>query len=128
MGGLKHVIERSVQFEAHVNATVKEIVERQVPLANLYTHKPEEAPKKKVLRRSVEEALEAPASPYDSHPAPADRIPWVLALDAPAPEGDGDAALDAWSLFEDRAVIEANMTAEIRSRVHEQLGVLVKPA
>src|SRR4029079_12221765 len=33
--GLRHVIERSVRFDAHVGATINEVVKQKLPLANL---------------------------------------------------------------------------------------------
>ncbi|HEX8408211.1 MAG TPA: M48 family metalloprotease, partial [Thermoanaerobaculia bacterium] len=38
--GLTHVVERGVRFDAHVDMTLKEVVDRQLPLANLYTYTP----------------------------------------------------------------------------------------
>ena len=125
--GLRHVIAQSVRFDAHVNATLGDVLERERPLANLYRHEPEKKPKKKAVRQAIEEVLAAEPSPYDSHPAPRDRIAWVEALGAPGPDGE-DGEVDAWSLFENREELEEQMTAEVRARVHDAHGIVVKPA
>lgn len=56
-----------------------------------------------------------PGSPYDSHPPVARRIDWVARFETPA----AAAALTApaWSLFSERARIEAEMTDVVNKRL-----------
>jgi Zn-dependent protease with chaperone function len=115
--GLRHVIVRSVRFEAHANATIKEALAADAPLANLYASTPTEPPSEDDLDCAAREALEAKPSPYDSHPAPSTRIALVRALDAEPETIAADADEPAWSLFSDRAAIEEQMTGEIRDRI-----------
>ncbi len=120
--GLRHVIARSVQFQAHANATIHEVSEKKVALANLYTFRPEKGLPEAEISKAVESALAAPASPYDSHPAPADRFAWVRAL---AAQGAGHTLQDeqpVWGLFLDREAVERQLTDTVRFNVLQQYG------
>jgi Zn-dependent protease with chaperone function/tetratricopeptide (TPR) repeat protein len=126
--GLRHVVARAVRFEAHADATLNEVIKTKRPLENLYMYKPERPPIATGLEESVKEALEAKASPYDSHPSPEHRIAWVHAMNASgtgASSRDGD---NAWSLFPDREAIERAMTAVIRQNVARVHGVSIAGA
>ncbi len=122
--GLRHVIARSVCFDAHANATLHEVIKADRALANLYTYSPQENPEQKELERAVTDAMQQQPSPYSSHPAPSDRIRWVQALAVECAGADDDA--EAWSLFEDRAEIERWMTACIRRNVQLAHGATIK--
>ena len=121
--GLTHVVRRSIEFDAHVNATLGEVVDKSRPLANLYRYEPEEKPAGAEVEESVTSAMEREPSPYDSHPKPIDRVRWVRELAtsiAPAEDDDHD----VWSLFASREEIEQVMTDEVRAHLAAQ-GVLV---
>jgi hypothetical protein len=76
---------------------------------------------------AIEQAMSRPASPYDSHPRPADRIAWVTKLAAAGPpESTGDVE-DAWTLLSQREVIEKQMTDEVRARLAMR-GIRVQAA
>jgi Zn-dependent protease with chaperone function len=123
--GLKHVVERSVRFDAHVHATLNEVVPKKQPLPNMYAHVPTDPVDPKKVDEAIAEAMTRPASPYDSHPRPADRIEWVNRLSATTEsEKPGDAE-DAWSLLEGREGIEKEMTAKVRANLAEQ-GVALR--
>jgi Zn-dependent protease with chaperone function len=125
---LERTVEREVRFDAQIDAAVKELVESEAPVANLYAYTPKTAPEAGELADRVAEVMHAKASPYDSHPPPHERIALVKRLAAPAPppsEGDDD---EAWALFEKREAIEAQMTAEARSRLGQRGIVLKAPA
>jgi len=121
--GLRHVIERSVRFPDHVDATFKEVVASGTgTLPNLYAYRPRAVTDAKHLDTAVEQALNREPSVFDSHPSPVDRFRWVQALDASkaaSPAGEAD----AWSLFADRAEIEQTMTAIVRHNFHGQSGI-----
>ncbi len=121
-GGLRHVIERSVRFDAHANRAIREVIDGELALANLYRFAPREPVSEEEVRAAVEQALAAAPSPYDSHPCPKDRIAWVAGVTA-APEPD-DAA-PAWDLFEDREALERLMTVEVRAAVAANHGVTI---
>lgn len=124
--GLLHVIERAVRFNAHASATISEVVERKHALANLYTYSPEKPPSDEDMDREVKSALEREASPYDSHPAPRDRIAAVRALGVEPPEESSEELV--WSVFEHRDALEREMTGELRDRIELRFGVEIPAA
>jgi Zn-dependent protease with chaperone function len=127
VSGLRHVIERSVRFDSHVDASLGEVVAAKQPLANLYAFVPQKAADPAAIDAAVEQALARPSSPFDSHPRPADRIAWVTRIAAPSPEETPIDAEDAWALLADRKVIEERMTSEVRARLARQ-GIRIQAA
>jgi Zn-dependent protease with chaperone function len=125
--GLTHVVARSVRFDAHVAATLDEVVPARQPLANVYAFVPKEVVDPKEVEQAVEKAMTRPSSPYDSHPRPVDRIAWVTKIGAAAPPEAADDAEDAWSLLSGREAIEKRMTDEVRSRLAMR-GIRVQAA
>jgi Zn-dependent protease with chaperone function len=125
--GLRHIVERGVHFNEHVGLTLKEVVNRKVPLANLYTYAPKEQPKD--LRSEIEDALNRKSSPYDSHPTPAERFALIRTLPQHGSESDAGDDLPAWSLFSDPPAVQQSMTAQVRENVRNHYGVeIVAPA
>jgi Zn-dependent protease with chaperone function len=115
--GLTHIVDRSVRFDAHMAATLREVVPKQAPLANVYAFVPSTPVSSEEVEGAVAQAMNRAAAPTDSHPSPADRIAWVTKLAVPSrAEGDGDAE-EAWSLLASREAIEERMTAVIRARL-----------
>jgi Zn-dependent protease with chaperone function len=119
--GLRHVITRGVHFDAHVGATLKEVVDGQLPLTNLYTYQP--AKPGDDVDAAIEEALQRQSSAYDSHPSPAERFALVHALPrhGAAPDVGDDAP--AWSLFDDALELQRAMTAQVRDNVKANYGI-----
>lgn len=115
--GLRHVIRRAVEFDAHLQASFADVVERKLALHNLYTHEPTADPEHpKALEEAVEEAWAREPSAFDSHPCPRDREEWVRAMNAGEPN-EADAGDEAWALFSDREAIQTKMTSAVRDRV-----------
>jgi Zn-dependent protease with chaperone function len=111
--GLRHVIERSVRFDAVAGPLVREIAQRR-PIANLYAPPATpEAPDPSV-DRAVREVLNRRPSPYDSHPSPTERTRWARALNAKGAGAAPEDAEEAWSLFADRHAIEEAMTRAVQ--------------
>jgi Zn-dependent protease with chaperone function len=122
--GLMHVIRREVAFEAHTDVSIREAVEHNRPLTNLYQHAPQTPPNPDEVTSAIDAALDRPPSPYDSHPAPRQRLAWVRALAAPGkPAADDDHP--AWDLFDDRAQLELSMTEKVRQNVLDSHGVVI---
>jgi Zn-dependent protease with chaperone function len=122
VGGYTHVVERSVRFEHHADASLKEVIEEDRPLPNLYAFQPTRfvAPADAVTRE-IEEHMTSPPSIYDSHPSAAQRIGLAKELAVVrAPKPDDDAPI--WALFDDRDAIERAMTAEVRENVYANQG------
>ena len=111
--GLRHVVARAVAFDAHVSATLDEVIEGKRPLANLYDYEPGQKPSEQEVGEKIRESLERPASAYDSHPRPVDRIAWVRQV-LQRGSVDADSGAEAWSLFRDREKIERLMTDQVR--------------
>ena len=122
--GLKHVIRRSIDFDRHAEATVKELATSKAGLANLYRHVPEREAEEQPLDAALEEALTREPTPYDSHPSPKERIELVRSLGADSRPSSGDAPpVLAWSLFPNRDELERVLTAEFCSNVYESTGL-----
>jgi Zn-dependent protease with chaperone function len=126
--GLRHVIERSVRFDAHVGATLNELVKTKAALANLYSYEPDEGADAKDLQRQVQEALSRKASAYDSHPSPMERFALVHAIPNRARRvepGDED---PAWSLFSHPVKLQHLMTVQACANVRANYGVDIRVA
>jgi Zn-dependent protease with chaperone function len=113
--GLRHVIEQSVRFDARAGATLQDMAAQ--PVSNLYQHQPASPVAEAEVEKAIREVLNRAASPYDSHPSPAERTRWVRALGARGSVQSADDASEAWTLFEDRAAIEQRMTGHVRAMV-----------
>ena len=114
--GLRHVIERSVRFDAGASRALAGLFAQAGRVTNLYAANEEPEPADPEIERAVKAALMARPSPYDSHPAPADRSRWARALNAPgapAPEDDEP----VWNLFSDPVAIQVQMTSAVRQMV-----------
>ena len=125
--GLRHVIERSIRFDAHVQATLREVVEGKRPLANLYAYVPVQSKEADRTVHEVQESIERPPSAYDSHPRPLDRFRWVHALGvegASSPDDDDP----VWTLFSNRRAIEELMTDHVRQAMTEHHGISITEA
>ena len=126
--GLRHVIGRSVRFDAHVGATLNEVVKTKAALANLYTYEPNARADPKDLEREVEEALNRKASAYDSHPSPMERFALVHAIpnrSRRVEPGDDD---PAWSLFSHPVELQHLMTVQACANVSANYGVDIRVA
>jgi Zn-dependent protease with chaperone function len=123
--GLRHVVERSVRFQAHASSTLQEVVDGKLGLANLYVFKPSKGPTEGEIMEAVGKVLAAPPSPYDSHPSPAERFALVHALPMAAAVAAADDGEDAWGLFDGPAVIQCWMTDRIRTNVEKNHGVTI---
>lgn len=121
--GLRHVVTRGVHFDAHVGATLKEVVDGQLPLANLYTYQPAQAGADVDVATAIEEALHRQSSAYDSHPSPAERFALVHALPRHGNAPDSGDEAPAWSLFDDVLELQRAMTAQVRDNVRANYGI-----
>jgi Zn-dependent protease with chaperone function len=122
--GLTHVVTRSIRFDKHAGATLREVVEGALPLRNLYRYAPAQAVEEQEVTDEVAKAMNAEPSPYDSHPRPADRVAWVG--DVACAHGDDlDDRSPAWDLFADREALERRLTDEVRANVATRHGVAI---
>jgi Zn-dependent protease with chaperone function len=121
--GLRHVVRREVEFSAQANAVINHAQEQRRAIANLYSPAAHGGVDAAGIELTIQKTMSDVGSPYDSHPPVERRIAWVAAFPAPA-----GAATDvpAWSLFPDRARLEAEMTGVINQRLGE--GGMIDPA
>lgn len=121
--GLRHAIARGAAFEVEANAKLNDVIRAKRPLANLYTYEPEVPIREGDTEEEVKKAIERQASPYDSHPAPLERIALVRRLQGTPAAGDDET--EALELFEDRERLEREMTEQVRIQVVSQTGVRI---
>ena len=125
---LRHVIERSVRFDAHVGATLSEVVKQKLPLANLYTYEPTQNAKEADLAKAVDEALNRKPSVYDSHPPAAERFAIIRTLPVRFRRVEPDDEYEAWTLFDDPVELQHAMTTKVRANVAANYGVSIAGA
>lgn len=126
--GLRHVIDRSVRFDAHVGATLNEVVNRKLPLTNLYTYEPAERTKEEDLSKAIAEALSRKGSAYDSHPPAAERFAIARALPNRSRRIEPNDDAPAWSLFDNPLELQHAMTTQVRANVAANYGVAITAA
>ena len=114
--GLRHVIERSIFFQAHADAVVQDAVRSRFPLTNLYQFDPAELAGKTDLSQEIAAALRRQPTPYDSHPAPLDRFAWAHAI---AGSTDGAA--------ENGTEVSVPVSGPRRDRGHDDPHRLLQP-
>jgi Zn-dependent protease with chaperone function len=126
--GFRHVIARDAAFDRHATQVLADVIDDKRPLANFYQHQPQKpAPAGPDLDDAIAKAMDRPAGPFDSHPAPRQRLAWVAALAAP-PRATSDDEAPAWALFSDRDAIERLMTDEVCANVAKRHGVTITRA
>jgi hypothetical protein len=107
----------------HSEAVLDEVIEQSRALTNLYRYQPQRPVDRETAERRIAQALQAKASPYDSHPSPADRFAWIAALGESGVVAADDDAQPVWDLFADRDAIEQRMTALVRATIATRHGV-----
>jgi len=125
--GLRHVVAKSVRFNASLGAVIDEVMKKKTALWNVYEYRPEKPPDEAKLEEEIRKAIERQASPYDSHPSPADRFRWIGSMPSRGTASSFDDAREAWSLFEDRDFVERRMTAELRKLILMHNGIELPP-
>ncbi len=123
--GLRHVIERSVRFDAHARATLNEVIKQKQPLSNLYTYQPAEPLREPDMKKAVHDALNRKSSAYDSHPAAAERFEIVRSLPVAPRRAEADDEQPAWSLFDNPTELQHAMTVQVRANVAANYGVSI---
>jgi Zn-dependent protease with chaperone function len=122
---MRHLIGRTMQFNARAAAIVDEVIREKRALPNLYTYplaKPVGPPD---LSRAVEAQLTVPAGTYDSHPSVGDRIAWARALAAPSPESSPEDDREVWTMIQGREELERQMTTIMRVKMFVTRGVRI---
>jgi Zn-dependent protease with chaperone function len=112
--GLRHVVLRDVQFAAESNVVIRRSQEKSMAIANLYAPVEEGSVDRNHVAQAIEKAMSDPGTPYNSHPPVERRIAWVAHF---APPAQMPASAPAWSLFPDRARLQATMTSLVNLRL-----------
>ena len=123
--GLRHVIERSIRFDSHINRTLNEVTKASSALPNLYEYRPAEVGTEEDFARAVEAALQAEPSAYDSHPSPSNRFAWVRLMPTGGAAVSADDDSPAWDLFSDRSALECSLTDVVREQVSSLYNVTI---
>lgn len=116
VSGLLHVIRQDLTFRLEVREEAKAALAERRTLHNLYAL-PHLATREleAELEKAEEEVMARPTSPYDSHPAPRDRIALLERL--PDSESIDDALEPAWQLLPNRQALQEEMTNQVRANL-----------
>jgi len=114
--GLRHVIARSVEFEAAVTLELQSAVHGKRPVGNLYALPPLPSLSSTDVQHRITDALSRPTTEDDTHPGPADRFRLIEHVSYNGPRSDSSAV---WDLFADRHRVMAEMTAAVARQVKE---------
>jgi hypothetical protein len=124
--GLRHVIRRSIEFDVGADAVLRDVLTNKKPLDNLYDQVLSRDQGESDIAKSVEAAINAEPSPYDSHPSPADRFELVRRLKAAPEDGEVGSDDEVWSLFEDKHAIERRMTQQVVESARARYGAAIE--
>ncbi len=115
--GLKTLIRQGIAFPLQANYQLKLSQESHQPIVNFY-----DLPMPEVVSKEVEqqydEALKRTTTPYDTHPAPGERIQWIEDLHVPySPMHDNPAP--ALHLFPNPEELQRELTARINQDLRQ---------
>jgi Zn-dependent protease with chaperone function len=113
--GLRHVIERSIRFDARAFAILGPMVEANTfeVAPNFYAGTPDKPVPEAEVEEAVKQAIHVESSLADSHPSPEQRFEFVRSQ-TQVPTGDlSDSEEDVWTLFSNREEIERLMSRQI---------------
>jgi Zn-dependent protease with chaperone function len=116
--GLLHVIRRSIAFDWQVNDEVRRAAKEGRAVGNLYALAlPEKDDPEARIDQRVQEILDQPPSPYDTHPVVTDRIDLAMRMNVGAAGPGGQSP--AWGLIPNAAGLQEEMTALVRANVEQ---------
>jgi hypothetical protein len=121
-GGLRHVIRRSLEFEASANHEIKTGIEARRPLQNLYELPPMAGSN---VETDFHQALTRKTTEDDTHPSPVDRFRLVAPLKEPLCQARTG---EVWDLFRDRTAITREMTSLLEAQIGTYRGEEPAPA
>jgi Zn-dependent protease with chaperone function len=114
--GLRHVIARSVEFEAAVTLELQSAAHGKRPVSNLYALPPLPAVSSKDMEYRIADAMNRPTTEDDTHPGPADRFRLIEHVSYSGRRSD---STPVWDLFAQRQGVMAEMTATVARHVRE---------
>jgi Zn-dependent protease with chaperone function len=124
--GLMHIIRQRLVFNLQVTNEIETAQEQVRDLRNLYTLPPlHDDTQLEQVETRMAEATSRPTSPYDSHPAPRERI--ALLERAVATEHVEENPDPVWVLLPRPDALQADMTAVVEDNLRQR-QVLVREA
>jgi Zn-dependent protease with chaperone function len=121
VSGLKHVIHQGLAFPVQVTTEIETALEQARDLHNLYALPPLDDEEQIDQLEEIEaEIMSRPTSPYDSHPAPSERI--VLLEQLPEVDKVAERPALVWHLLPDAEELQAEMTDIVRANVRQAQG------
>lgn len=116
--GLRHILGQSLAFNLQVSQEIGQANESGRELANLYALPPIQAGEPRAqYDAQLAELLEQPTSPYDSHPAPKDRLALLDEIDSRSSSyGDAD---PVWDLIPSAQALQAEMTRRVQQDLRQ---------
>lgn len=119
--GLRHVIRRTVEFEAAVRLELQRAEKGRRPVENLYALPPLPTLSSLEVERTIADAIARPTTDDDTHPGPADRFRFVSGVSY---EGAPTDPYAVWDLFAARQQLTDEMTAAVAGQVrYEAVGI-----
>ncbi len=117
--GLRHMIRQSLVFDLKAKTEIQAAVEEGRALRNLYALPPLSGEGQlSELEKREAEVMGRPTSPYDSHPAPKERIALLERLETRGEmEGEDE---PAWALLPNRKALQDEMTGLIQANVNQR--------
>jgi Zn-dependent protease with chaperone function len=116
--GLKNLIRQSVYFPVQAGNGLKNLVEKNQTVTNLYDL-PVPENLSEDLEKQYEETMNRTTSEYDSHPAPQERIDYIEKLQYPS-TAELEHSEPARELFSDFEKLQREMTAEIVNSINQK--------
>jgi tetratricopeptide (TPR) repeat protein/Zn-dependent protease with chaperone function len=114
--GLRHVVARSVEFQAAVTLELQSAVHGKRPVGNLYALPPLPTLTSNDVEQRIADAMCRPTTEDDTHPGPSDRFRLIEHVSYNGPRSD---ATPVWDLFAERQRVMTEMTAAIARQVRE---------
>lgn len=118
--GLNHIVRQGLAFSLRADREITDASAQNRALSNLYTLPPLEAsaPQLREFERKLEEVLNRPTSPYDSHPAVKDRLELVQQIQMITTVPNN--LEPAWNLLPNAEALQHEMTAQVQTRLQER--------
>jgi Zn-dependent protease with chaperone function len=117
--GLMHMIRQDLAFGMQVSDEVEQAQEQGRSLYNVYMLPPLESHgQQKELEEKTAEVMRRPASPYDSHPVPRERIALLEQLQLRTPSEVNPAPV--WDLLPNAPALQAEMTEVIQTNLRRR--------
>jgi tetratricopeptide (TPR) repeat protein len=114
--GLRHVIQRSVEFDAAVNMELQRAVHEKRAVADLYALPQLPRYSWVEVERMVASAIDRPTTDDDTHPGPSDQFRLVSGVSYRGAPGDPS---PVWDLFASRHALAREMTAAVEGNMRE---------